>query len=245
MGEDNLHKGHRERMRKKVEQYGLEVLPPHEVLEYLLYFVIPRKNTNPIAHALISRFGGFAQVLEADPSQLAQVEGMGESAARLLHSYLQVARYYGVEKTRQHRRLSTEQEAMEFAKPLFIGHTSEILYAVILDDNNCVIRAEQIGSGLPGRVESSAGKLAKAVFQAGGTAVILAHNHPAGCAKPSSQDIITTGKMVKALGILGIDLKDHIVVAGQEATSMLLERCMPIYDPIRGEVEYNPFPATL
>ena len=273
MGEENIHKNHRQRMRKKVEEYGLESLPAHEVLEYLLFFAIPRQNTNPIAQCLaqqiilrsaqpdhnvidhqnhhcvrtahqqkfdklLSRFGGFCQVLEASPEELAQVEGMGPASARFLHSLLQVSRYYQIEKRRQIRRLNTEEEAMEYVKPLFVGLKEEQIYAVILDDKNGVLRCEQLGQGLANSVEVSAGKLAKSVLLAGGTSVILAHNHPAGLPLPSPEDIVTTGKLVKALGVLGIDLVDHIVVAQEEATSMSKRQCMPIYDPLRGEVEY-------
>lgn len=238
MGEENIHKNHRQRMRKKVEEYGLESLPAHEVLEYLLFFAIPRQNTNPIAHRLLSRFGGFCQVLEASPEELAQVEGMGPASARFLHSLLQVSRYYQIEKRRQIKRLNTEEEAMEYVKPLFVGLKEEQIYAVILDDKNGVLRCEQLGQGLANSVEVSAGKLAKSVLLAGGTSVILAHNHPAGLPLPSPEDIVTTGKLVKALGVLGIDLVDHIVVAQEEATSMSKRQCMPIYDPLRGEVEY-------
>lgn len=238
MGEENIHKNHRQRMRKKVEEYGLESLPAHEVLEYLLFFAIPRQNTNPIAHRLLSRFGGFCQVLEASPEELAQVEGMGPASARFLHSLLQVSRYYQIEKRRQIKRLNTEEEAMEYVKPLFVGLKEEQIYAVILDDKNGVLRCEQLGQGLANSVEVSAGKLAKSVLLAGGTSVILAHNHPAGLPLPSPEDIVTTGKLVKALGVLGIDLVDHIVVAQGEASSMSKRQCMPIYDPLRGEVEY-------
>ena len=238
MGEENLHKKHRQRMFKKVDEQGLEKLPPHEVLEYLLFYTIPRCNTNPIAHQLLDRFGGFSQVLEASPEELAQVPGLGPSSARFLHSLLQVARYYQVEKRRQTRQLKTQEEAIQFVEPLFLGETEEVLYAVILDDKSGILRCEQLSRGMANSVEMSASRLARAVLLAGGTSVILAHNHPRGLAVPSSQDIITTGKMVKALGILGIDLVDHIVVAQDGATSMLQRQCMPIYDPVRGEVEY-------
>lgn len=238
MSGEELHKNHRQRMYQKVEEYGLESLPAHEVLEYLLFFAIPRCNTNPIAHRLLERFGDFCQVLEASPDELAQVEGMGPASARFLHSLLQVSRYYQMEKRRQTKQLKTEEQAIEYVKPLFIGEREEVLYAVILDDKGTILRTRQVGRGVANAVEVSAGRLAKTALMAGGTSVILAHNHPAGLPIPSSEDIITTGKMVKALGILGIDLIDHIVVAGQEATSMVQRQCMPIYDPVRGEVEY-------
>ena len=88
-----VHENHRERMRRRVEKYGLDSLEEHEALEYLLFFVIPRRDTNPLAHALIGRFGSFAGVLEASEEELRTVEGIGPAAARFLHMLPAVDRY--------------------------------------------------------------------------------------------------------------------------------------------------------
>ena len=92
--ESSQHKGHRQRMRTRVEQYGLESLEPHEVLEYVLYITNTRKDTNGLAHVLMERFGDFAGVLDASEEDLLTVEGVGPSTARMLHLLPQVGRYY-------------------------------------------------------------------------------------------------------------------------------------------------------
>ena len=83
--ESGQHKGHRQRMRARVEQYGLESLAPHEALEYVLYITNTRKDTNGLAHVLMDRFGDFAGVLDASEEDLLTVEGVGPSTARMLH----------------------------------------------------------------------------------------------------------------------------------------------------------------
>ncbi|MBQ7858523.1 MAG: hypothetical protein IJ347_00090 [Faecalibacterium sp.] len=98
--ESLLHQDHRERMRRRVERYGLESLEEHEALEYLLYFAIPRRDTNPIAHALLNRFGSFAAVLEAAEEELLTVEGVGPSTARFLHAIQAIDRYYVASRSR-------------------------------------------------------------------------------------------------------------------------------------------------
>ena len=92
--ESSQHKGHRQRMRARVEQYGLESLEPHEALEYVLYITNTRKDTNGLAHVLMDRFGDFAGVLDASEEDLLTVEGVGPSTARMLHLLPQVGRYY-------------------------------------------------------------------------------------------------------------------------------------------------------
>ena len=93
-GQNISHEGHRQRMRTRVEQYGLESLAPHEVLEYLLYITNARRDTNGIAHALLERFGSFTGVLEASEEELCSVAGIGPASARMLHLLPEVSRYY-------------------------------------------------------------------------------------------------------------------------------------------------------
>ena len=91
---NSIHEEHRARMQERVARDGLTSLAAHEVLEYLLYFSIPRRDTNPLAHRLIQHFGGFCQVLDASEEELMQVQGIGPASARLLHSFRDVARFY-------------------------------------------------------------------------------------------------------------------------------------------------------
>ena len=95
MAEYKRHQGHRQRMRERVQNYGLDSLADHEVLEYILYTTNAQRDTNEIAYNLLERFGDFASVLEASEEELCTVEGIGPTSARLLHMLPQVSRYYG------------------------------------------------------------------------------------------------------------------------------------------------------
>ena len=110
MAENKRHKGHRQRMRERVQSYGLDSLAEHEALEYVLYLTNAQKDTNGIAHDLIDRFGDFAAVLEASEEELCTVEGVGPSTARMLHLLPQISRYYGRSRTSTTRCIKTTEQ---------------------------------------------------------------------------------------------------------------------------------------
>ena len=104
MAEHKRHQGHRQRMRERVQNYGLDSLAEHEALEYVLYLTNAQKDTNGIAHDLIDRFGDFAAVLEASEEELCTVEGVGPATARMLHLLPEISRYYGRSRSAIARR---------------------------------------------------------------------------------------------------------------------------------------------
>ena len=110
MAEYKRHQGHRQRMRERVQNYGLDSLADHEVLEYILYTTNAQRDTNEIAYNLLERFGDFASVLEASEEELCTVEGIGPTSARLLHMLPQVSRYYGRCRTDGKRCFNTTEQ---------------------------------------------------------------------------------------------------------------------------------------
>lgn len=233
-----IHTAHRDRMRERVAQNGLESLAEHEALEYLLYFAIPRQDTNPIAHRLIERFGGYCHVLEAGEEELAGVEGVGPASARLVHAVLEFSRYYAIHSRRRRPSLKEEEAAVQYVEPLFLGLNNEALYLIALDDQCAPLRDIKLTEGAPNRVQADICRMARAAVTAGCTCAILAHNHPHGLAVPSEADFITTAAVARTLGILGIELLDHIIVADGDSVSMRATGRMPYYDPIAGTVQY-------
>lgn len=233
-----VHENHRERMRRRVEAYGLESLEEHEALEYLLFFVIPRRDTNPIAHALIDRFGSFAGVLEAGEDELRTVEGVGPAAARFLHLLPAIDRYYAVSRTRPARKLENTGQLANYLIPLFRGRKQEHLVLLALDDRAKLLRTVWLDSGTVGAVDVSVSKIASEALAAGASAVVLAHNHPGGVALPSREDIVATGNVMRALGLLHVHVLDHIIVAGEEYTSLRDTRRLPFYNFKTGELQY-------
>ena len=137
--ESSQHKGHRQRMRARVEQYGLESLEPHEALEYVLYITNTRKDTNGLAHVLIDRFGDFAGVLDASEEDLLTVEGVGPSTARMLHLLPQISRYYGRSRTSTTRCIKTTEQMGSYLMAKFAWSDYERAMLVSLDSRKRVL----------------------------------------------------------------------------------------------------------
>ena len=131
--ESSPHTGHRQRMRARVEQYGLESLEPHEALEYVLYITNTRKDTNGLAHVLMDRFGDFAGVLDASEEDLLTVEGVGPSTARMLHLLPQVGRYYTQCAVNGKKCMKTTDQLVEYLMAQFAGTVQERALLTALD----------------------------------------------------------------------------------------------------------------
>lgn len=216
----SIHDGHRKRLKDRFRREGLDHFQEHEVLELLLFYCIPRKDTNPIAHELITRFGSLAQVLEAPPEELAKVPGMGESAATFLSLTTAVGRYYLVNRTIQTVILSTVEKCGEYLVPFFYGRRNETVYLLCLDAKCKVLCCKEVGEGSVNSAGISVRKIVETALGANATSVVLAHNHPSGLALPSGEDIQTTRRVAAALDAVEINLVDHIIVADDDFVSL-------------------------
>lgn len=137
----NEHDGHRDRMRMRFLRSGLDSFAAHEVLELLLFYAIPRRNVNPLAHNLLRHFGSLPAVLDASPEQLMQVPGIGESAATLLSLLIPVVRRADKERLGEKPVITNYREAKEYCRYLFSGSSEEVLYVICLDAQGRVLRA--------------------------------------------------------------------------------------------------------
>lgn len=144
-----MHEGHRDRMRERILLSGIESLQPHEVLEYLLYHAIPRKDTNGIAHELISKFGSFNGVLNADYDALLDVNGMTANAALLLTSLKGVFRMYASGDKKGKIVIATRGDLVRYLSPFFYGEKTEKFYMLCLDAKSTVIKLVKLSSGIP------------------------------------------------------------------------------------------------
>lgn len=233
-----IHADHRARMQERVRQNGLESLAEHEVLEYLLFFSIPRKDTNALAHTLIQHFGSFCNVLQASEEELLKVDGIGPASARLLHTFLPVSRFYSLKKRVKRPNLSNPDAAAEYLRPLFYGETEEIFYLIALDNKYAPLRDIQVARGLPDKVSFDPQLLTRRALGSGCSCALLAHNHPSGLAIPSEGDFRTTCAIVASLGAIGVDVVDHVIIADHDACSMQKSGRMPHYDPLTRQVQY-------
>ena len=229
MADENLHAKHRARMQERVERDGLDSLAEHEALEYLLFLSIPRADTNALAHRLIQHFGDFCKVLEAEPEELMQVEGVGPKSARLISTVMACSRYYELKKRKTRLSLNSAETAIAYVKPLFRGVQNEQLYLILLDDACRPVQDLRIAEGVPNRVAVDTRKLLRAVARTNSTCGILAHNHPTGLAIPSEADRLTTYHIMEVTGQLGFTIMDHIIIAGEDGCSMLNRGSLPEY----------------
>ncbi len=218
---DNIHTGHRERLRQRFERHGLEALNDIEALELLLYYALPRRDTNALAHALLDRFGSFRAVLEADSSELCQIPGVGESAATLIRLVREMDRRYQLSRREGGRILLREtREAGDYLLPLFSYSTEETAYAVSLGSARNVIRCHRLASGMSNAVEFSAREIVELALQDKAVYLLLAHNHLSDTALPSNADIKTTHCVRAALHYIGVELCDHIIVCDNDFVSL-------------------------
>ena len=217
----SIHDGHRQRLKQRFLEEGLESFTDIQVLELLLFFSVPRQDTNPIAHALLDHFGSLYQVLEAPVEELRKVKGVGEQSALLLSLMNDVARYYQVDRTMREKILPTVQACGEYLVPFFFGRKVETVFLLCLDAKCKVLCCKEIGQGSVNSAGISVRKIVETALAANATTVVLAHNHPSGIAVPSSEDVQTTCRVAMALSAVEIQLADHIVVADGDYVSMV------------------------
>lgn len=215
-----VHDGHRHRLKNRFMEQGLDGFEDHLVLELLLYYVLPRQDTNPIAHRLLDHFGSIEAVFEASAEELAAIDGIGENAVSLLKLIPAVSRRYSIDKAEKDNILNSTEAAGSFLVPRFMYEREEVVYVVCLDAKNKVICCKELFRGAPNMTVVSIRKIVELVIAKNATGVIIAHNHTSGIAVPSIEDEQTTKRISAALVNMGIKLVDHIIVAGNDFVSM-------------------------
>ena len=216
----SIHEGHRERVREQVKKNGLAGMAPHNVLELLLFYTNPRKDTNELAHRLINTFGSFSAVLDAPHEALLKVPGVGEATATFLKLLPATAGFYMVDKNKPRALINSTKAAGEYLIPYFIGLTNEELHMVSLNDKREVIRCTKLSQGITNATIINTKQIMAEVLNTGATSVILAHNHPAGFALPSHEDVTATNNVLKSLRSVNVELVDHLVIFNDDFVSM-------------------------
>ena len=217
---NNVHKGHRQRLKARFLRDGLDNFEEHQVLELLLFYAIPQRDTNPIAHRLLERFGSLANVLDASPEELAEVDYMGDNAITLLKMVTAMCRTYQVSSASRSKQLTTIDECGSFLLPYFYARQHETVYLLCLDAKCAVLCCEKIGAGGVNSAGVPIRAIVEKALKVDATSAILAHNHPSGLAFPSKEDIYTTRRVAAALDAVNIQLTDHIIVAEDDWVSL-------------------------
>ncbi len=214
-----IHDGHREKMRRRFLETGLAGFADHEALELLLFYAIPRRDTNVLAHVLLERYGSLGATLSAPVEDLQKVDGVGESAALLLRLGPMLT-----ERSRARESapviLNSTERAGEYLLNRFDGKKYELVYELCLDRKGKLLVSKLLTEGDVNGAELNIRKLVENALLANASAVILSHNHPSGVALPSGEDFATTDRVRMALESVGIQLVDHIIVADGDFVSM-------------------------
>ena len=216
-----IHDGHRQRLKERFRLEGLDNFDELQVLELLLFYCIPRQDTNPLAHRLLDHFGSLSQVFEAPIGELEKVPGMGQGAATFLHLVRDAGRYYQVNRSQQEKILTTTDQCGAYLEPFFFGRRNETVFLLCLDAKCKVLCCKEVGEGSINSAGVPVRRIVEMALGVNASTVVLAHNHPSGLAIPSSEDMQTTLRVAAALDTVDIALADHIIVADGDFVSLV------------------------
>ena len=214
------HSGHRSRMKKKLAAHGLDVFEPHEVLEILLYYAIPQKNTNDIAKRLIDSYGSLSAVLDASLDSLKNA-GLTEHQALYLKLFPDVSRLYLVDKYQNPQKSIEFDQVSDYVLNKFIGYEEkENVFLLLLDKKGKEVYCGMIAHGNFNSANFSIRDVVTLAINYGAVYAFLAHSHPSGLVLPSRDDVTATIDVSKALRLVGVTLVDHFIVADHDCVSM-------------------------
>lgn len=225
----NLHEGHRERMRSKFLKAGIDAFTEHEVLEMLLFYAVPRVNTNEMAHELLNKFGTIGGVLDAPIEALTETSHLSENGATLLKLIPQILKLYPKEP--QTPCLDNYEALKSYFKNEYLGARNEQFKVVCLTQSMNVISCELVCEGDVNVVKPEPLKIVETAIKFNSRIIIISHNHPSALSLPSDEDVNTTRMFKRVLEPLGITLLDHVIVSGfGDVTSMRQSGYMSLLD---------------
>lgn len=217
---ENLHKEHRKRMRERYLISGIDSFSTHNIVEFMLFNVIPRKDTNEIAHNLLNYYGSFANILDADYYDLIQREGIGEYVATFIKLLPDLFRIYSLDKASMGTVYDKVDKIAEFLISYYTAVTKEIIVVILLNNKNAMIDCVKIHEGSVSSGFVNPDMIAEIVFTRKASNFILAHNHPNGDPQPSNEDILTTRMINNAFSMFNIKMLEHYIIAGTRYTTI-------------------------
>lgn len=214
------HSGHRERVKTEFLARGLAGWPDHRALELLLFYAMPRKDTNPLAHELIAQFGSLAGVLDASRDELMKVPGVGENCAVLLKLIPALCARYEEERADLGKIIHSTREAIAHLSPYFYGARNEMSYILCLDGKHKVLGVRKVAEGSIHAADISVRRIVEEAMGLRAAGIYLAHNHVSNLAFPSAADWQTTDTIRAILASMELELIDHIVFVDGDAVSL-------------------------
>ena len=224
MAEKNIHSGHRKRVKANVIKNGFSQLEEHKLLELMLFYSIPREDTNELAHKLINHFGSFEEIFKANIEQLKKVDGVGDNTAVMLASMGET--FYRISKAKPSKKkvYKNTDDLKELSVALLQGERAEKVVLMCFDAKKALKRYTIISKGDEVSSEINMKLIIKNLVDSDSSIAVLAHNHPASSSEPSAYDIDSTRNVCVMLRKLGFALADHIIVdENGDAYSMYLD----------------------
>ena len=219
--EENLHKEHRKRVKNEFLARGFcDDTPDHKILEMLLFYSIPRIDTNELAHSLLNYFGSASKVFEASVDELMKVKGIGENTAILLKLMIPVIRMYNNDKLKTKRKFKSLDDIGEYLTIKYRGFTREVFAVTSLDNSGAIIGFDIVSEGDLSVVSVSMRDLIEIVIKRKAAAIILSHNHPGGKAVPSKEDIAATVSICQTMKNMDVAVIDHCVLCDDDYVSL-------------------------
>lgn len=216
----NIHQGHRARLKAQFLQNDLEGLTDIQKLELMLFFAIPQKDTNPLAHNLINHFGSLKKVLDAEYDELITISGIKENAALLITMIKSFKNYYFKPECKKAENLNSTVGAIEYAEKLFYGSTIEEFYVICLSKDGTPLNYTLISRGTLDEVNIQIRTVTQVALNNKVNRIIICHNHPAGPARMSDEDYSITYSIVCSCVLNSIDVLDHIIVGTDKSISL-------------------------
>lgn len=212
--------GHRARLRQRLADSGGNGLLDHELVEYLLALAIPRRDTKPLAKALLRQFGGIGGLMTADWATIARVPGMGDTSVAAIKIVQATALRMLRNAVADQPVLASWQALLDYLRADMAYLAVERVRVLHLNSRNHLLRDDHMGDGSIDQAAIYTREVIKRAMELGSASLILVHNHPSGSPEPSRQDIEITRQIIDAGKRLGISVHDHIIVGAQGHSSM-------------------------
>lgn len=211
MKDEACHQGHRSRIRSRYFAHGIKGMTDCDIVEMLLFFGIPYRDTNEIAHRLISTFGDLKGVLNAPAEELVKISGVGENAAALIRLVRDIAQKINDDADNGD---GEKDNISAFLIEKYADENNEVFSVISLDSNGAIKNFMKVCGGFSDKVTVDNRRIMEVVLRMKAKQVIIAHNHPNGTAYASDEDVKATGLLKELLNSVGIRLIDHAIVAG-------------------------------
>ena len=216
----NIHEGHRDRMKTEFLENGIDGMQPHRILELLLFYCVPRCDTNPLAHKLLDRYKTISGVFDAPIEELITFPGLTKNSVVLLKLIIPLSRIYMQGKENKKIAFNSINEIGDYLLNRYFGFTEEKFGILCMDSSAKEIGFQIMGEGDINSVGVSTRNIIEYVLFTKATSVVMVHNHPSGIALPSNQDIAITEQVKAALSHIGVRLVDHIIIADDDYISL-------------------------